>query len=276
MSRVEAPEITVLRSFDTWSEQINSNRLISNLISVNKETNRQPDNYLFWVENGILIDPESGRPVLDFILPGVEKEVAEKLQAWAGRNEKGLAFWISPALEGVYPCSKVILHRISRTSGGKKVLQNSAVLFDADFDSPELLRQTLFTQEDTEENISNILQWITEKSGQSIELSNNEGDGDEALLRKRALYYAEMFQRGVSRGDIVEEMLRTGFLGRNSISCPGGITSFSDLTVLRASIFLFNEVQGWHYGVCRLCGRHTLVGPCGICRSCQSKFGATK
>ena len=267
MSLAEAPERTALRFSNSWDEQVSSNRLIPNLISLNKETNRKPDTYYFWVDNGVLVDPESGKPVLNFVLPGIERKVAEELQEWASKNEEGLGFWISPSLERIYPCSKVILHRISYTFDGKKAIQNSVILFDANFETPELLRQTFFTQADTEENISNVLQWITEKSKQQIKSPDNE-----LTTRKQAVFYAKMFQRGVSREYIIEDMRKTGFLGENSISCPGTSTSFSSLIDSRASISLLSGVQEWHDGVCRVCGNHTRVGPCSICKPCESKF----
>lgn len=271
MSLAEAPERTALRFSKDWDKQVSSNRLIPNLISLNKETNRRPDTYHFWVEEGILVDPESGKPILNFVLPGVERDVAEELEQWANKNEEGLAFWISPSLESVYPCSKVILHRISYTFDGKKAVQNSVILFDADFEKPELLRQTFLTQADTEENISNILQWITEKSRQQIKSPENE-----FVARKQAVYYAEMFQRRVPREYIIDDMRKTGFLGNNPVSCPGTSTSFSNLIDSNASISLLGEIkslyEGWHDGVCRVCGSHIWVGPCSICKPCESKF----
>jgi hypothetical protein len=267
MSYAEAPEKTVLRFSESWGEQISSNRLVANFISLNKETNRKPDTYYFWVENGVLIDPETGKPILDSVLPGIEKDIAEELQTWSNKNEEGLAFWISPSLEGFYPCAKIILHRIAYTFDGKKAVRNSVILFDAEFEKPELLRQILFTQTDTEENISNILTWVIEKSNAQIDKPK-----DEAVARRQAIYFAEMFQRGISREYIIEEMRRTGFLGENSISCSGGATNFSNLIGSRASISLLGEVQEWHSGSCRICGSSTWVGPCNICKPCESKL----
>jgi len=267
MSYIETPERTVLRFSESWSEQISSNRLIANFISLNKETNREPDTYYFWVENGALIDPETGKPILDSVLPGVEMDVAKELQTWSNKNEEGLAFWISPSLEDSYPCAKVILHRIAYTFDRRKAVLNSVILFDAEFEKPELLRKTLFTQADTEENISNILAWVIEKSNTQISDPQNEVE-----VRRQAVYFAEMFQRGMSREYIIEEMRRTGFLGENSISCAGGTTSFSNLIDSRASIFLLGDGQGWHDGSCRICGISTWVGPCNICQPCASKL----
>ncbi len=267
MSYVESPEKTVLRFSETWDEQISSKRLIANFISINKETNREADTYHFSVKNGVLVDPETDRAVLDFITPGVEKNVAENLQDWAASNNEGLAFWISPPLPGVYPCAKTILHRIAYSLGGEKIILNSAILFDAEFGKPEVLRQTLFTQEDTEENITKILEWISEKTKENVKHTQNEVE-----VRQRAVYFADMVQRGIPRERVIEEMKRSGFLGENPISCPGGSTSFSNLIDSRSSVTIFSEVAGWHSGTCRVCGSATWVGPCSICRPCESKF----
>ena len=267
MSYIEAPEKTVLRFSETWDEQISSKRLISNLVSLSKETNREADTYHFLVQDGALVDPETGRPVLDFITPGVEKDVARELQSWAVSNDEGLAFWISPPLADAYPCAKTILHRIAYTGEGKKVVLNSTILFDAEFEKPEILRQTLFTQPDTEENIAKILGWIGEKSARQLSAAKNGAE-----IRQRAIYFAEMVQRGISKEYIIEEMTRTGFLGQNSISCAGsGTSTFSNFLDSRSSINIYGEGDGWHSGICRVCGSPTWVGPCSICKPCESK-----
>jgi hypothetical protein len=268
MSYIEAPEKTVLRFSEMWAEQMASGRLISNLVSLNKETNREADTYHFLVENDRLVDPETGKAVMDFITPGVERDVAGQLQKWAGTNDEGLAFWISPPLADVYPCAKTILHRIAYTMEGKKVVLNSTILFDAEFDNPEALRQTLFTQTDTEENITKILDWIGEKSAKNIHAVKNEAE-----VRQKAAYFAEMFQRGIPRQYVIDEMRRTGFLGQNSISCAGsGTSTFSNLLDSKSLINIYSNVEGWHSGTCRVCGAAGWVGPCSICKPCESKL----
>jgi len=268
MSFIEAPEKTVLRFSETWAEQMASGRLVANLVSLNKETNRETDTYHFLVENGTLVDPETGKAVMDFITPGVEKDVAMELQKWAQSNNEGLAFWISPPLRDIYPCAKTILHRIAYTAEGKKAVLNSTILFDAEFDNPEALRQTLFTQPDTEENIAKILGWIDEKSEKHVAMAKNE-----VGVRQKAAYFVEMVQRGTPKEYVIEEMRKTGFLGQNSISCAGGgASSFSAFTDLRSSISIYSEVEGWYSGTCRICGGSTWVGPCSICKPCESKL----
>ncbi len=267
MSYAEVPEKTVLRFSETWDEQIESNRLVANFVSISKETNREADTYHFSIKDGILIDPETDRPILDSITPGVEKDVAVELQDWATANHEGLAFWISPPIADVYPCAKAILHKIAYTTEGKRVVLNSAILFDAKLEKPEILRQTLFTQPDTEENIAKILEWIAEKSDKGVAVAKNENE-----VRQRASYFADMVQKGIPREYVIEEMKRSGFLGRNSISCPGVNTTFSDLIDSRSSITILSEVQEWHSGTCRVCGSSTWVGPCSICKPCESKF----
>lgn len=264
----EASEKTVLRFSETWNEQISSNRLVANLVSLNKETNREADTYHFLVKEGVLIDPETGKEVLDFITPGVEKDVARELQSWAASNDEGLAFWISPPLADVYPCAKTILHRIAYTSEGKKVVLNSTILFDAEFEKPEILRQTLFIQPDSEENIAKILSWISEKAESNPAVVKNETE-----VRQKAVYFAEMVQKGIPKEYIIEEMRRTGFLGQNSISCAGGGTStFSNLLDSRSTLNIYGNIEGWHSGTCRVCGAAGWVGPCSICKPCESKL----
>ena len=210
---IENTQITTLRFIEEWKTQ-DPKRLTAELISVNKETNRKPDVYHFGVENGLLIDPETQKPVLDFINPGVEYDVAEKLQSWASENNEGLAYWISPRNEQ-YPCEKIIIHRIAYTFKGKKVVLNSAILFDAELENPESLRETFFTREDNEENLFDILAWIEKVSGEKVETSSKQIGS-----RKQAEIFAEQIRNNVNPYLIIERMREVNFLGNNPISCP--------------------------------------------------------
>src|SRR5436190_737662 len=119
----ESPTITVSRFSRNW-ETKDTNSLIAEFLSISKETNREPDNYHFLLINGVLIDPNTNKPVLEFIQDGIEKDVARKLQSWADKNDEGMALWISPSMEGLYPCPKIILHQIAYTPKGQKVVLN--------------------------------------------------------------------------------------------------------------------------------------------------------
>ena len=227
----ENPTITTERFIGTWtSTQTNNGRLVAELVSVAQETNRRPDIYSFKVQSGLLLDPETGRPVLDFIAPGVEYDIAEELQIWADENNQGLAFWISPKLDGVYPCNKVLIHQLEVAPDGSKSIYNTAILFDGKLEDPKTLRQTLFTRPDYEETIADIFSWIESVSKTSI---NNSPV--QQTTYEQAIIYADQIQSGVDPRMIIENMRVSGFLGEHSISCPNDKQSFSEFTGDRAN-----------------------------------------
>lgn len=209
----ENVETTTFRFIKRW-RGTNPNRLTAELVSISKETKRRPDVYHFGIQNDLLIDPETGKPVLDFITPGVEYDIAEKLQTWAVNNDEGLAWWISPR-NNKYPCEKIIIHTIAYTPDGKKAVLNSAILFDAELENPEKLRKTFFTAKDTEENLSKIIAWVEEVSGKKIGLTPPQIE-----TRKQAEHLAKQIEIGVDPNSIIKEMGALNFLGNNPISCP--------------------------------------------------------
>lgn len=253
MSHAENPDLTTLRFIDNWNLQ-NPQRLVAELVSVHKETHRKPDIYHFEVRDGLLIDPETKEPILNFIAPGIEKGIAENLQSWAIKNEEGVAYWISPRLEGVYPCNKIIIHNIAYTQEGEKIVLNSAILFDGNLENPEELRKTLFYAEDTPETFSKILTFIEEVSRQKI---NKVFDYNEEIVRSQAEYFARQIKMGVTPSIVVEEMQKNGFLGKNSISCRLSLenqtfSSFLDSKSL-ISIFTSTESSPSGYFECPNC-----------------------
>ena len=227
---VEAPQITVKRFSKSWSNT-NPNSLISEFISISKETNREPDTYHFIVGKNSLIDPNTKRSVLEFIEEGVEKEIARNLESWASNNNEGLALWISPKLEGYYPCPKVIIHRIAYTPDKEKVVLNSVILFDAEIENPVYKRGTLYTLPDTEDNILKIIGWIKRKSKENVNLESSS-----KTSHQKAVYFANQIRMGISHLQVIQEMQNTGFLGVNSISCP---TSFSSLVESNSILNVF-------------------------------------
>ena len=225
---------TTIQFIQIWRE--NPERIQPELVSLNKETTGKPDTYHFLIEGGILIDPETGQPVEKFIdtttpLGRIEADIAKKLGRWGEENEEGLAFWISPPYPGRYPRSKLILHRIAYTWEGAKVLDNSAILFDAPekeilalvptgINNLENLRKVLFVGEDKEEI---ILEMEAKLKKYFVEPTQ---DLDEEELASRAEYYQELILRGVDPETIARQMQKTGFLGENSISCPPTFSEF--------------------------------------------------
>jgi hypothetical protein len=260
MSHAESPQITTLNFFPLWEHQ-GEPRLVAELISVSKETHREPDTYHFEVNNGILIDPETRKPVLSFVARNIEYQIAERLQSWASENDEGLAYWISPRSRE-YPCEKIIIHRIAYTWDAKKVVQNCAILFDGELGNPEDLRKTLFMVEDKEETLLGILTWLGKVTTKKVECGNGRGD-----FKEKAVHLAKRILKGESRYSIVNEMQKSGFLGNNPISCR---RSFSDLTVSRSSLS-----YEYHQGTCCLCHKKNEVGPCNICKDCEKQFKKT-
>ncbi len=244
-SHPESPYFTTLRFVESWRQD--QTRLKAELTSLNKETHRIPDVYHFQVDE-TLIDPETERPIFDFIAPGIEYDIAKRLEKWALENDEGVAFWVSPRLEGIYPCNKIIIHTICYTLEGKKVILNSAILFDGELSNPEELRRTLFFAPDNDETFLRILNWIENISHQKIQ--NRHGRHDYRSVREQANYFANLIRTGYPADLVVYEMQKSGFLGPNPVSCP----SFSGFLGFRSKIHIF---EGKRILCCRcpFCGR---------------------
>lgn len=253
MTHAEATETTLLRFLPTY--EVSPQWLKSHLISLSNETNRRPDPWHYETDDdNDLADPITKGKLLDIIarIEGTEYEIAQELNSWQKDSIEGIAFWVSPKLEGMYPCNKVIIHRIAYTPQLKKVVLNCAVLFDGELDNSEALRQTLFTAEDSEENIFSILKWIGGKSKKQIAAGGNGGK-----TQKQAEYYARRFRQGVPAESLVLEMRQSGFIGGHSISCAGGGKTLSGIVESRSSLFLFSSGED-NYGSlefsCPKCG----------------------
>lgn len=268
----ETPRTTVNRFSQTW-DQTNHQSLVAEFISISKETNREPDNYHFLVKNGLLIDPNTGKSILNFIAEGVEKNVARSLQDWANRTEEGMALWVSPSLEKTYPCPKIIVHQIAYTPSGEKVVLNTAILFDGEIVNPNHKRKNLYHFPDSETNIQKIISFLKRKSHKNV---INKPSLD---TNKKAAYFAELLQRGAAKQFVIQEMINSGFIGQNPISCPRssfGAVSYAGLVFGNSqTISLSLEKKGWSYsaGHCRICDKdRSRVGPCKICDECEKNF----
>ncbi len=252
MSYAEAPLKTVQRFSNTWGVT-NVNSLISEFLSISKETNREPDSYHFLAGNEDLTDPNTGKSILNFISEGLEKDIARNLRDWTLSNKDGMALWISPRSEN-YPCAKIIIHRIAYSLNGEKVVLNSAILFDGEIENSEYKRGTLYTLPDREESVFRILKWIEKKSGKEINIAESE----KTSLSK-AVYFADQIQAGVSISSVIDEMQRTSFLGGNPLSCS---VSFSDLATSRSSIVIAGEQKDQYGSLTFKCPNRTC--PVGI------------
>lgn len=268
----EAPKKTVNRFSKTW-EKKDKNSLVSEFISIARETNREPDNYHFTVKNGVLTDPNTGKSILNFIAEGVEKDIARSLESWASEKEEGMALWVSPSLEETYPCPKIIIHQIAYNQQGEKVVLNTAILFDGEIVNPDLKRKTLYSFPDSDGNLAKILNWIKRKSDKNVVNKPSEN------VHKKAEYFAQLLQSGVAKQFVIQEMINSGFIGQNAISCPRssfGAVSFAGLLFGSSQVVsIGSEKKGWSYsaGHCRICDKdRSDVGPCKICKECEKNF----
>jgi len=266
MSNIESPSLTTLKFIESWHTQ-DPQRLTAELISVKKETNREPDTYHFDIVDGLLIDPETKTRVLNFIAPGVEYEVAKKLQSWAKESEEGLAYWISPRSES-YPCEKIIIHKIAYTWDGQKVIMNSAILFNAKLENAEKLRKTLFTTTDSEAVLIELLNWIEEVSREKVQASNSNKDA-----HAEAVYFSNKIKSGIDPRLIVDEMSRTGFLGKNPISCSANFSpTFSDYITSKGNVNIHSGVEDQYGSLsfeCPKCNRTNHRSPGLLLANCQ-------
>jgi hypothetical protein len=172
----------------------------------------------------------------------------------------------------MYPEEKLAIHRIAYDLSGKKVLLSVSHQFKTSFRNPEDIRKFIFTEDDKEESIFEIINWLKKISQKKVAEGASVGLEER---RKQAEYFAHQYKSGVSVDRIVFEMTVSRFLGENSISCGGGVTvsgissGFENTTPFPT----WSEYDiGWHSGTCRVCGISAWVGPCEICQPCASKM----
>lgn len=211
-----------------------------------------------------------------------EEDVISQLENWFLSHESGIAVGISPRKEPTenhpgYPEEQITFYRIGyelvdiKTFKTKKILFVTSHQFKAQFKNPEALRRFIFPEDDKEESIFKILDWLKKISQKDVEtrLHNIEE------RKTQARYYARQIVSGVPIDKVAYDMQQTRFLGNNPIGC-GGVSVTPDLSgpslFTISPFFSYSEVESWHSGTCRVCGSSTWVGPCSICKPCESKF----
>lgn len=284
VSTPEKPADTLRRYFKTtgWNPK-NTNRehLASQFVSASDESNgRSNFNYLE-ITNGKLINPEDNTNFLDSLnentaLEKTEKDVARQISKWSHDSNEGIALWISPKLEGVYPGEKAVIYRIAYVMDPefnllRKVLITSTILFDADLSNKTNLRGIILTFPDEEQKIIDILQWIKDKSVKERETYYIT----PTQTRQMAYKYVDLYLAGVSESFIIEQMQKDKFLGNNPMSCPpsmSGISGYSFSNTTDWYGYTFSNETNWsyHIGTCaNCCTTNVEVGPCEICKVCE-------
>ncbi len=238
-SFAESPEVTVLNwvTSDWVDPSIKKEDLTTRLLSISNETNRTPDSRPYLIQDGVLIDEDTGDPILSHIAPGVEYQIAQELQKRVAETEEGVFIWHSPKLEGVYPCNKTMIYQIVYNEKMQKVLLYSAILYDGEIPKPEEQRGVLISAPDEDETYFAVLTWIESVSHKKPEVL-------QPTNRSNAEYFAEKIRAGIAPELVVQEMQTSGFLGENPISCPVGMKTFANLSTSGARLLIYSPASG--------------------------------
>lgn len=274
MSYVETPAQTLVK-FDQnlkWrGESIKT--LTHDFFSIGNETNLLWNPFYYEERDGKLFDPVREKNIEgtangDIVEEGINKQ----LENWFLTHESGIGVWISPRGGQLrpYPEEQITIYRIAYKWSGRKILLLSSCNFKSEFKNPEELRRFIFTEDDKEESVLEIIGWLKQISKK--EIKENLNPRDVEIRMSFAEHYAYQYKNGTPMYELVEQMKNDRFLGENPIGCGSlSATNSSGLTVMDHSLAVSKESY-WHLGTCRVCKRYTMVGPCGICASCARKF----
>lgn len=252
------------------------------------ETNRKPNEFLFWVDKDGLVDPNTNKFLHDIHSPErhfvsylgiVEYDVIQQLDKLS-RQDSGYLIWDSPMFRvpGGYPSHKFEVMKITKSPAGQKKVENVVIVFDCSNKIALQIAQELFSDEfknsssvedvrkkaiyrDQNFDIDEVIKKISEY------LPKNENY--VPMKDEDKFYIATLMIQHRSSEFIAQEMMNRNILGEHSITCPPGVgSSFSDSLTQNSSVIDL----GWHFGTCRKCGLPTLVGGCNICQPCVNKY----
>ena len=172
MSYIESPVKTLTRFTQTpgWLDEP-LNVLAGDLLTSHSESNLQWDSFFYEERKGVLFDPVRERPVVGTDGgEAAQKRVNEELQEWFCKHGSGIAVRISPrGGKWQYPEEQLAIYRIAYKPSGQKVLLCASHQFNANFKNPEEIRQFIFTEEDGEEAVFKIIDWLTKVSQKRVE-----------------------------------------------------------------------------------------------------------
>lgn len=274
MSRVETPIETFKKFAATpgW-QNASVEELAGDFFSVGNESNLLWNPYFYEEGGGRLFDPVRKMLIAGTANgDGVEEDVNKQLEDWFLSHESGIGVWISPRGGGVrpYPEEQITIYRIAYRINGQKILLCSSHQFKANFRNPEEIRSCVFTENDKEESVLEIIDWLRNVSQKRVA----GGVCDIEKKKKLAIHYAYQYRSGVSIDEIVYHMTQTEFLGQNPIGCGVSSATISSQYSFESTwnFSHASEGEGWHTGTCRICKAATWVGPCSICKPCESRL----
>lgn len=274
--RIERPTETLQRFAKDANWLSQPIEIIANdLKSSANESRHEWDAFYYEEKNGHLFDPVRNQNIIG--IDGndeTQRKINRELEDWFLSHDSGIAVRISPS-GGMwnYPDEQIEIYKIAYNFPDlQKKLFCSFRQFRASLQNSEEIRQFIFTEEDSEEALLEIIKWVEVKSQKEVEKNLR----NEKLRSDQSYYYATMLKSCSDPRFVFENMTQTGFLGEYSIGCGGSISTSSasiiESPILSSTNEIFDNLNGWHDGTCRNCGVNTWVGPCNICAPCASRM----
>jgi|GEM_PF-5151116 len=251
---------------------------ISYVVSINKETNRQSDEYFFWIDKDGLTDTDTGDYLHNLISPDshhnpylglTEYSILWQLDAWSLKNAKNngkLSVWFSPELksQNEYDGNKIVIHEISEAPSGQKKLNNIMIIFDCDRNTCLQIAKQLFPHQTNEINTPEELRAQLIDAGENLTITDiikvispyiPKNEKYMPMRREDLVYLGELISQGASPYFFAEEMLRLGGIGEFSLVCAGGGNSYSELLGSKSLTLNFGEAGGKYVKNCGQCGK---------------------
>lgn len=273
MSYAESPVETVKKFAKTTEWQRASVEVItSDFFCISNKTNLEWDPYYYEEKEGKMFDPVRQKFVKDSAgNDQVEKSVNDQLEKWFLSHESGLAVWISPrGGNWQYPEEKIAIHRIAYKINGQKVLLCSSHQFNTRFKNPEEIRRFIFTEDDKEESVFEIIKMLQKISQKKVGIGARKDLKESWALAQN---YAREYISGTPIETIIYHMTQTEFLGQNPIGCAGTstLTSVLNPTETITLAFGYQDEYGSLQFACPKCGAINtrpfghLISNCQLC-----------
>lgn len=264
---------------------------ISYVDSIHKETNRQPDNYFFWIDNDGLVDPKTGDYLHNLIRPNshenpylglVEYSILHQLDSWSKKENSKISVWFSPELkkEGLYDENKIVLHEIVETPAGQKKLNNIVIIFECNrYECLEIAKQ-LFPNKTVDITTPEELRCSLINVGSDMTVSEiikilspyiPKNEKYQPLKDEDRIYLGSLIAQGVPPSYFAQEMMRLGAIGEYSLVCIGGVNQSYTNMLKDNSLLLGGEKFVKN---CGNCGAviEARISKGYVCKSCSGVY----